>query len=154
MCYTVLVQTSFYVSGFLYSLKTHQILLLQSTKENDISSFYSLLGGESKEGEEAQVTFQRIISKLLNINLKVKHIYPVYDYFHNARNKINYVFYAEVGSTKSFNNFKNGSLSWVSFRETLKLPFTTQAKQDVVVGERVINAKWRDDEAKKASQHN
>lgn len=108
-----------------------------------------MLGGEGKDGEEAQVTFQRIISKLLNINLKVKHIYPVYDYFHNARNKINYVFYAEVGKAKVFNASKRGTLSWVSFRETLKLPFTTQTKQDIVVGERVINAKWRDNEAKK-----
>lgn len=138
----------FYASGFLYSPKTHQILLLQPTQENDTSSFWSLLGGESKGGEEAQVTFQRVISKLLNVNLKVKHIYPVYDYFHNARNKVNYVFYAEVGKAKAFSASKRGLLSWVSFRETLKLPFTSQTKQDIVVGERVINAKWRDNEAK------
>lgn len=150
------MHNSFYASGFLYSLKTHQILLLQSIQKNDPdsigddgSSFWSMLGGESKDGEEAPLTFQRIISKLLNINLKVKHIYPVYDYFHNVRNKINYVFYAEVGEAKLFNASKRGILSWVSFRETLKLPFTTQTKQDIVVGERVINAKWREDEAKK-----
>lgn len=141
------MQTSYYTSGFLYSPKTHRILLLQSTQENDVSSFWSLLGGESKDGEEAQVTFQRIISKMLNINLKAKHIYPIYDYFHNARNKINYVFYAEVGNQKAFNASKKGTLSWVSFRETMKLPFTSQTKQDLVVGERVINAKWRDDNA-------
>lgn len=146
------MHSTFYASGFLYSLKTHQILLLQSRQKNDVSSFWSLLGGESKNGEEAQITFQRIISKLLNINLKVKHIYPVYDYFHNTRNKINYVFYAEVGKAKVFNASKTGILSWVSFRETLKLPFTTQTKQDIVVGERVINAKWREDEAKRLPQ--
>lgn len=108
-----------------------------------------MLGGESKEGEEAQITFQRIIYKLLDINLKLKHIYPVYDYFHNTRNKVSYVFYAEVGKTKIF-NASRGNLSWFTFHETLKLPFTAQTKQDIVVGERVINAKWRDDEAKKA----
>ena len=108
-----------------------------------------MLGGESKDGEEAQVAFQRIISKLLKINLKKGDIYPVYDYFHNTRNKVNYVFYAEVGRTKNFNAAKEGVFSWVSFRETLKLPFTTQTKQDIVVGERVINAKWRADEANK-----
>lgn len=114
-----------------------------------------MLGGESLEGEEAQAAFQRIVSELLNINLKSKNIYPIYDYFSDTRNKFNFVFYAEVGSTKKF-NFKKGlpagrqgSLSWFNFSETLKMPFNIQTKQDIVVGERVINAKWRDDEAKK-----
>ncbi|MDP3973245.1 MAG: NUDIX domain-containing protein [Candidatus Daviesbacteria bacterium] len=144
------MQNSFYASGFLYSLKKHRILLLQSPQKNNLVSSWSMMGGEGKDGEEAEVTFQRIISKLLNLDLKKKHIYPVYDYFHNTRNKINHVFYAEVGNTKTFNSSKKGIFSWVSFRETLKLPFTSQTKQDIVVGERVINAKWRDDEAKKA----
>lgn len=143
------MQTSFYTSGFLYSPKTHQILLLQPKQKADAVSFWSTFGGECKEGEEAPLTFRRIISKLLNINLKTNDIHPVYDYFQSSRNKFNYVFYAEVGKTKKFSDSKNGILSWFSFRETLKLPFTTQTKQDIVVGERVINAKWRDNEARK-----
>lgn len=137
-----------YASGFLYSLKTHQILLIQSEQKKDSSVWWSLLGGEGKEGEEAQVTFQRAVSKFLNINLRPKDIYPVYDYFHNTRNKPNFVFYAEVGNTKKFSHPK-GNLSWFTFSETLKLQVTSQTKQDIIVGERVINAKWRDDEAKK-----
>jgi len=144
------VLTSFYASGFLYSLKTHQILLLQAKQKKDMPSLWSTMGGESINGEEAQIAFQRIVNKLLNINLKPKDIYPVYDYFHNTRNKVSYVFYAEVGKTRIFNASKRGTLSWFTFHETLKLPFTSQTKQDIVVGERVINAKWRDDEAKKA----
>lgn len=144
MCYNALVQPPFYASGFLYSLKTHQILLLQSQQKDDSKPLWSTLGGESKVGEEAQITFQRIVNKLLNINLKSKDIHPVYDYFHNVRNKPNFVFYAEVGSIKKFNDLKM-NLSWFTFRETVKLPFTSQTKQDIVVGERVINAKWRDD---------
>lgn len=147
-----LVQTSFYVSGFLYSLKTHQILLLSPEQKNDTPLLWSLMGGESIDGEEAQTTFQRIIQKLLDLNLKIKQIHPIYDYFHNTRNKVNYVFYGEVGKTKKFNDLKDGILSWVSFRETLKLSFTSQTKQDIVVGERVISARWRDDEAKKLGQ--
>lgn len=104
-----------------------------------------MLGGESEGEEEAQVAFQRIVNKLLKLNLKSKNIYPIYDYFSNTRNKFNFVFYAEVGSTKSFNTLKKSSLSWFKFSETLKLPFTAQTKQDIVVGERVINAKWRED---------
>ena len=104
-----------------------------------------MLGGESKDGEEAQVTFQRAVSKFLNINLRLKNIYPVYDYFHNTRNKSNFVFYAEVGNTKKF-NYSKGSVSWFTFSETVKLLVTSQTKQDIVVGERVINAKLRADQ--------
>ncbi len=143
------MQTSFYASGFLYSLKTHQILLLDSKQKKDTVSLWSTLGGDGVTGEDAQVTFQKLVSKLLHIKLKAKDIYPIYDYFHNTRNKLNYVFYAEIRKTKTFDRFKKANLSWFTFSETLKLPFTTQTKQDILVGERVINAKWRDDEAKK-----
>ena len=149
MCYTASVQTSFYASGFLYSLKTHQILLLQSKQKKDVPSLWSTLGGDGIEGEDAQLTFQRIINRLLNISLKTKDIYPVYDYFHQTKNKLNYVFYAEIRDTRIFENSKKGNLSWFTFSETVKLLLTSQTKQDIVVGERVINAKWRDNEAKK-----
>lgn len=143
------MQTPFYVSGFLYSLKTHQILLLKSQQKDSTDFLWSTLGGESSEGEEAQTVFQRVISESLNINLKTKDIHPIYDYFQESRDKINYVFYAEVKSAKDFDPCKGAAFSWISFNETSKLPFTARAKQDVIVGERVISAKWREDEAKK-----
>ena len=107
-----------------------------------------MLGGDGKEGEEASTAFQRIINRSLNLNLKSKDIYPVYDYFHNTRNKPNYVFYGEVKSAKKFEDLKRGSPLWISFGETIKLPCVLQTKQDIVIGERVINAKLRDIEAK------
>lgn len=136
------MQNSFYASGFLYSLKTGQILLLQSNSED--SPLWSTFGGEGLEEEESSVAFQRIINNLLNLNLKLKDIYPVYDYFQATRNKINFVFYAQVKSTKKFNNPEDISFSWSTFDEARKFQFTTQTKQDIVVGERVINAKLRD----------
>ncbi len=90
------MQTSFYASGFLYSIKTHQILLLKPQQKDSTDLLWSTLGGESSEGEEAEVAFQRIISELLDLNLKTKDIHPVYDYFHDGRDKTNYVFYGEV----------------------------------------------------------
>ncbi|HCB23343.1 TPA: hypothetical protein DEP06_06010 [Candidatus Daviesbacteria bacterium] len=149
LCYTKFVQTSFYASGFLYSIKTHRILLVQSQQKDSPDFLWSTIGGESSAGEEAQTAFARIINELLDINLKTKNIYPVYDYFHDGRDKINYVFYAAVNSPR-VNRLKKGTFSWVGFHETSKLPFTAHSKQDVIVGERVINAKWRADEAKKA----
>ena len=146
MCYTVPMHKSFYASGFLYSLKTHQILLLQSEQKDGIVSLWSTLGGESKEGEEAQVTFQRIINELLNLDLKYKDIYPIYDYFHKTIDKVNYVFYAEVKNPPIFNSIRKNTLSWVTFKEISKLLFSGQTKQDVIVGERVINLKNRLDQ--------
>lgn len=146
------MQTSFYVSGFLYSLKTHRILLLQSQQKNSADLLWSTLGGESSGGEEAQTAFARIINELLNLNLKVKDIYPIYDYLDDAQNKNNYVFYAEVKNSQEFNCPKKDTFSWVSFNETSKLLFTAHSKQDVIVGERVIHAKWRADEARRIEQ--
>ena len=138
---------TFYASGFLYSLKTKQILLLQTGQSDDTVSTWSTLGGDSMDGEEAQATFQRVVHELLNVDLKVKHIYPVYDYFHKGLDKVNFVFYAEVGKNQNFDSINDDVLSWVSFQETPKLLFSTQTKQDVVVGQRVINLKERVDEA-------
>lgn len=143
------MQTSFYASGFLYSLKTHKILLLKSQKQDSPDFLWTTIRGESSEGEEVQETFQRIIGESLDLNLKTKDIHPIYDYSYDSEDKINYVFYAVVKKPQDFSRFKNGAFSWVAFSEVSKLPFAPHFKQDVIVGERVINAKWRADEAKR-----
>lgn len=99
-----------------------------------------MLGGEAKEGEDAQGAFQRIIKDFLSFDLKTKDIFPIYDYVHEASGRTNYVLYAEV---KSPPVFKDINASWVSFAETLKFLFSDHTKQDVVVGARVIDLKWR-----------
>lgn len=147
-----LVITSSYSSGFLYNQRTHRILLLSDNAKMDVPACWSTIGGDNKEGEDAQIAFQRIISKMLKIELKSKDIYPIYDYFHDSTNKFNNVFYAEIRNTKILDNYKKGTLSWFSFAETVKLLLNSQSKQDIMVGERVINAKWRDDRASKESQ--
>ncbi|MDO8489348.1 MAG: hypothetical protein Q7S42_04490, partial [Candidatus Omnitrophota bacterium] len=62
------------------------------------------MGKESGEGEDAQTAFQRIINELLNLNLKAKDIYPVYDYLNDAGDKTNYVFYAEIKKPQKFDS--------------------------------------------------
>ena len=114
-----------------------------------MSPLWSALGGDSIKGEDGEIAFQRIIYKLLNIELKLKDIHPVYDYFAEGKNKVTFVFYAEIRSRRIFNNFKRDDVSWFTFSEIGKLALTTQMKHDIVVGERVINARKRDTEAKK-----
>ncbi|MDO8658879.1 MAG: hypothetical protein Q7K55_09130, partial [Candidatus Levybacteria bacterium] len=86
----------------------------------------------------------RIVSERLNIDLKSKNIYPIYDYFHSKHDKNNFVFYGEVKKPQEFNCLKEGTYCWVAFNEISKLLFADRTKQDVIVGERVISAKWRD----------
>lgn len=136
----------FYASGFLYNLKTQQILLLQPEQKDNAVSQWSMFGGQSLEGEEAHMTFQRIIQELLGAELKVKHIYPIYDYFHQDLDTTNYVFYAEVGKGLKVDPEKEQICAWVTFQETLKLLLSAQTKRDVMVGERVIHLKQRQDE--------
>ena len=134
---------SFYASGFLYSLKTHQILLLSSGPKDDISSAWSMLGGEVKQGEEAPVAFARIIYKLFKVQVEAKQIHPIYDYFHDGLDRTNYVFYAEVKNPQVLSSLEKTNFSWIAFHQTVKLLFSNHTKQDVIVGERVINLKQR-----------
>lgn len=143
------VQSPFYVSGFLYNPKTHQILLLKVQKEGSEDFLWSTLGGESNGQEEAPATFQRVINKLLGLDLKTKDIYPIYDYSYDKKDKINYVFYAQIKNPKQFKQPKEGVFAWVAFSEISKLFFTPNSKQDIIVGERVINAKYREEKVKK-----
>jgi len=135
----------FYISGFLYNLKTQQILL-QSEQKDDVAAQWSMIGGEGQEGEDAQAAFQRIIQEKLHLELKPKCIYPIYDYFHEKLAKVNYVVYAEVGKAHEFEPMDEATLAWVTFSDTVKMPFSGRTQQDVVVGERVINLKVRLDE--------
>lgn len=139
---------SFYASGFLYNLKTQQILLLKPQSDQE-SPKWSLFGGEGLEGEDPQIAFQRIVLEKLGIDLKLKKIYPIYDYFDKNLDKTGFIFYAEIGKTPTFSPINEKTPSWVTFTQTLKLPFLSQTKQDIMVGERVINLKAREDEASK-----
>lgn len=139
---------AFYVSGFLFHLKTQQILLHQPKQKNNTSPLWSMIGGTSHKEEDALTTFQRIAYKALNIKPDIKRIHPVYDYFHNTLNKVHYVFYIEVEKLQNYQSPQGGILSWFTFKQTKKLPFTDQTKQDIVVAERVIKAQAREDEAR------
>ncbi|MBI4080382.1 MAG: NUDIX domain-containing protein [Candidatus Levybacteria bacterium] len=136
---------AFYASGFLYRPQTQQILLQQLTKDTpNTSPIWSLIGGESQKEEQAERTFQKIIAKLLKVKLDVKSITAVYDYFHNEHKKIHFVLYGEVGERQPIRIPKGATFSWFTFQQTLKLPFSDQTKQDIIVAQRVINAKIRE----------
>lgn len=121
--------------------------MLQAQQEDSPRLIHSTIGKEVSKDEEAHIAFQKIISELLNINLNKKHVYAIYDYFHEELGKDNFVFYAETKSSPKFDSIDGKNYIWVAFDEISKLLFTPHTKQDVIVGERVIKAKRRDDAA-------
>lgn len=141
------MQKQFLVSGFLYHVKTEQILLHQRTSPSTITSspHWSMFGGLSQNGEDAQAAFARIMFELINVRPPASHIYPVYDYFFHAASTIHYVFYAEV---KTMPLFPLGSdiVSWFTFKQIAKLSVGDQTKHDIIISERVIHAQARDKE--------
>lgn len=133
---------NFYASGFLYHPNSQQILLQQF----DSSSSWSFFGQYGNSNEEPIRIFQQAISQDLSIKLPLKSLYPVYDYFNAEIGKNFFVFYAQVHfQKKRYGEKENSSLQWFTFKQTTKLSFPTQIRQDIVVAERVIKAKQRDE---------
>ncbi|MBI3577508.1 NUDIX hydrolase [Candidatus Gottesmanbacteria bacterium] len=133
----------FYVSGFLYHLVSQQILLHQSLVGKNPLTTWNMFGGSSRKGEDAPSALQRILYEQLNIHIETKNLYPVYDYFYEALNKVHYVFYVEVKKLYAPPSLSAGTCSWFTFKQTTKLSLAEQAKHDVIISERVINAQTR-----------
>lgn len=140
--YTKHVHKTFYASGFLFHQESQQILLHQTQQKNDTVSVWSMFGGTNDKEDDGAVTFQQMIYDVLNLKLARKHIYPVYNYFHNVHNTMHYVYYAQVTKMQNY-AFEGETLSWFTFKQTLKLPFAQQTKQDIVVAQRVIDLQKR-----------
>jgi ADP-ribose pyrophosphatase YjhB (NUDIX family) len=99
-----------------------------------------MFGGISRQGEDAPTALQRILYEQLNIRIEAKNLFPVYDYFYQALNKIHYVFYVKVKKLYAPASLSDGVCSWFTFKQTTKLSLAEQAKHDVIISERVINA--------------
>lgn len=135
----------FYASGFLYHTPTEQILLRQVSTDKAPSPTWHMVGGIASKEEESIDTFKRYIHDLIDVKLDAKRVFAVYDYFHNTHNTMHYVFYAEVKKLIAIPADDKRGLSWVTFKQTTKLPFDAQTKQDVIIAERVIKAQARSD---------
>lgn len=132
-----------YASGFLYHPSTRQILLQQQKQTRDTTPLWSLLGGIGKSSDNAQITFQRVVHKLLHIKLKLNTIEPVYVYFYKDTDKNHSILYAEIAKTKNFSSKRGIKFSWFTFKQILKLQLDEQTRHDIIVGQRVIDAKER-----------
>ncbi len=130
----------FYASGFLFHPRSQQILLQQSESGEKLSLF----SGSGNAGETPEQAFQRVISEKLGLELKPQNIHPIYNYDHSESNKNYFVFYAEVRSQIDEQVLDDGtSAMWFNFKKLYKSKLTKDLLQDLVVGQRVINASLR-----------
>lgn len=132
----------FYASGFLYYPPTQQILLQQRKSTLSSSPTWSMFGKICVCKKADEKIFQRILNELLKIKIKPDFIHPVYTYFHKETHKNHTIFYAEVEEIKKISS-KRGVFNWFTFKQVLKLQLPGQVKQDIVVGQRVIDAEIR-----------
>lgn len=136
-----LMHKGFYASGFLYNPKTEQILLQQQGPTISMSSPWFLFETNYKEDEEPETLFKQIILKALDIQIKTVH--PIYNYFNELLEKQHALVYGTVGKKQQFNAKDNCVFMWFSFKEIHKLNLSEQTKHDIVVGQRVIDAAGR-----------
>lgn len=135
----------FYASGFLYHLPSQQILLQQKSTVDisDTSSLWTLFGGQGYLRENPEATFQRVVNKLLRIKVSLTNIYPIYTYFYKEINQDHAVVYAEVENMQEFSSLNKIRCAWFTMKQILKLDISQQTKQDVTVGQRVIDSRMR-----------
>ena len=137
-----LMHKDFYASGFLYHLPSKQILLQQQSTLVK-SSLWSLFGKKGLSKESPETTFQRVIYNLSHVKLPLATIYPVYTYFYKDINKNHAVVYAEVENMQQFSSLNKIKCAWFTMKQALKLDLSEQTRQDITVGQRVINARMR-----------
>jgi len=135
------MHNDFYASGFLYHPKTQQILLQQEITA-ELEPTWSLFGGDSSGKETSEEAFKRIIKSALKLDLKLNTICQIYNYFHEEKHKDSFVHYAKVRKMEKFVNGKF-TYAWFTFKEIQKLRIPNSVKQDIIVGQRVIDSAVR-----------
>jgi ADP-ribose pyrophosphatase YjhB (NUDIX family) len=131
-----------YASGFLYHPETTQILL-QQKNSSDPNATWSLLGGLANGAESPEATFKRIVEEELGIILPIKSIHQVYDYVDEVTKEVKHICYSQTRSQKDFKDINGTSFAWFTLKEISKLKISPQAKQDIIVGQRVIDSTSR-----------
>ncbi len=129
------MSTNFYSSGFLYHAASQQILLQQNP--TDPKPTWNLLGGTEEKD------FRAAVKKLLKLSITPANIHKIYDYHHPVVKKKHFVAYAETKKLEKFTPTKGLNFNWFSMKEITKLPISSQSKQDIIVGLRVIGSSVR-----------
>jgi ADP-ribose pyrophosphatase YjhB (NUDIX family) len=131
----------FYASGFLYHLRTQQILLQQPSAENE--SEWTMFSCWVNSNETAEDAFKRLIHDILKLELKEKAISPVYKYFDERIKKDHHITYARITKLEKFPSNSNTIFCWFNFKQIQKLNISPQTKHNLIVAQRVIDSALR-----------
>jgi hypothetical protein len=131
---------SFYASGFLYHPASQQILL-QQPLATPHSSVWSLFEDVPAGKETPEKTFRRLMNKFLGLKIKLTDIHPVYCYRCSGKN--HQIVYGQLKTVKKFSPKRGVTFGWFTLKQITKLSLNTQAKHDIVVAQRVIDASIR-----------
>lgn len=132
---------TFYASGFLYHPKTHQILL-QQTKSVENNRSWTLLTVDHESEDGIRDRFLEKINENLNLKLKSNSVFSVYNYIYQDKNI--FIFYAVTNKLQNYAS-ENSIYTWFSFKQVKKLSLSDQTKQDIIIGQRVIDSSIRKD---------
>lgn len=135
---------TFYISGFLYHPDTQQILLQRKVSETSDSS-WSLLSCTAPNAKESKQSFRNTVQQLLNIDLPESDIHQVYNYEESEQGDNNAVAYGVVTEQIDYPKNKGNEFAWFTQKEITKLKLPFQTKQDITVGQRVIDSSIRRD---------
>jgi len=134
------MHNEFYASGFLYHSASQQILLQQYPSLSQPSMYWSLFGGMNQTDETSEQAFLRILAVNLGLTVTPNACFAVYDYVQKNRNTPRFIYYAIVDTLYDEEALlTENKTSWFSFKQVAKLPIEPQTRQDITVGQRVIN---------------
>ena len=132
------MHNDFYASGFLFHYPTQQILLQKTITAQDQQSQWTLFVGKKEKEEKSSDTFHRVIVEQLKLNLPNASIFSVYDYIHEKTGHLHFVHYGQIDKLREF-VIPGALFSWFTFKQITKLPMSQLTRQDITVGQRVIN---------------
>ncbi len=139
------VHKTLYASGFLFHIPSQQILLQQKQSISPVTTTsWVLFEKQYSKDKKPEDVFKGVLSKILNLD--VNSLNKIYSYNINPA-KIYSLFYATIDELKEFAPSQGYIFRWFSFKEVLKIRANEQTKHDIVVGQRVIDALERDNDA-------
>ncbi|MEK7168803.1 MAG: hypothetical protein AAB532_01885 [Patescibacteria group bacterium] len=132
----------YYASGFIYHPKSQQILLQQhiSASTNPV---WTLLGKKVEKDLTGEETFKELLLEAIKLKIKLTSIKIIYSYFSKELNAENNVYYAEVSKLYKTSSSDDITYSWFTLKKIQKLNISEQTKQDIIIGQRVIDSSVR-----------
>ena len=101
------------------------------------------MGKKKAKNVTGEETFKELFFEAINLKIKLANIKVIYSYFSKELNMDDNVYYAEVSKLYKTSVSKNTIFSWFTFKQIQKLNISEQTKQNIIIGQRVIDSSIR-----------